>query len=184
MLGCEGGSSILDTDGTIQKNIIQYMKNHPKAKWAELKSEHLLDQDGNISCFAISPRHFECVMTGTCQILLEGNYENILEPGKHYIELKKDFRNISEVIQKVGDENYYSEIIKNCDRELIYSGKYSYKSYVEKILEHVPREKEIPCYPRIVFQLISLYLALRTPLNLLKIIFYKIQSKFTPHCNR
>ena len=39
----------------------------------------------------ISSRHFDAIGTGTCQILLEGRYNDILKPGEHYIALSHDF---------------------------------------------------------------------------------------------
>jgi hypothetical protein len=39
---------------------------------------------------AISSRHFDAAATGTCQILVRGRYNDILEPDRHYIALDPD----------------------------------------------------------------------------------------------
>ena len=52
---------------------------------------------------AISSRHFDAIGTHTCQILLEGRYNDILQPGEHYLSLAYDFGNLAEVIQEFSD---------------------------------------------------------------------------------
>ena len=52
----------------------------------------------------ITPRMFECALTRTGMILLEGHYNGILMPNKHYLEVKRDFSNVEEVLLMVQDE--------------------------------------------------------------------------------
>ena len=66
---------------------------------------------------SISSRHFEPIGTKTCQILLEGQYNNLLIPGKHYLSVKKDYSNIEEIIKKFQDEE---------QRRLIVDEAYNY----------------------------------------------------------
>lgn len=47
----------------------------------------------------VSSRHFDAIGTGTCQILLEGRYNDILRADEHYISLRKDYSNIGEVMR-------------------------------------------------------------------------------------
>lgn len=58
----------------------------------------------------ISSRHFDAIGTATCQILLEGRYNDILTPGVHYIRLASDFSNIAEVMEIFRDERRRVEI--------------------------------------------------------------------------
>ncbi|MPY73462.1 MAG: glycosyltransferase [Alphaproteobacteria bacterium] len=58
----------------------------------------------------ISSRHFDAIGTATCQILLEGRYNDILTPDVHYIRLTSDFSNISEVMETFRDERRRLEI--------------------------------------------------------------------------
>src|SRR5439155_5147690 len=51
----------------------------------------------------ISSRHFDAAGTGTCQILLRGRYNDILEADQHYIALDPDLRNLGEVIERFRD---------------------------------------------------------------------------------
>lgn len=51
----------------------------------------------------ISSRHFDAIGTGTCQILLEGRYNDILHADEHYISLQKDYSNIGDVMRRFRD---------------------------------------------------------------------------------
>lgn len=51
----------------------------------------------------ISSRHFEAAATGTCQLLVEGRYNDILVAGEHYIPLRADLGNASEALARFRD---------------------------------------------------------------------------------
>lgn len=84
-LGVEGGASILDWDGTYRKRTEAYLAAHRGALLKEVEEKCFPDAEGSLDLRAISPRHFESCLTRTCQILIEGDYNGILVPGKHYI---------------------------------------------------------------------------------------------------
>jgi hypothetical protein len=48
----------------------------------------------------ISSRHFEAAATGTCQILVRGRFNDILEADRHYISLDPDLGNASEALAR------------------------------------------------------------------------------------
>jgi hypothetical protein len=48
---------------------------------------------------AISPRNIDAASTGTMQILVEGNYSNILKPGLDYLETDFDFSNMEYLLE-------------------------------------------------------------------------------------
>ena len=90
--------------------------------------------------FAISPRHFECAMTKTCQVLVEGDYQGVLEPGRHYIELKRDYSNLDEVIEKIQDRELCEQIAERAYEEVVASGKYTYRLLAEQVAAHLPNQ--------------------------------------------
>jgi hypothetical protein len=51
----------------------------------------------------ISSRHFEAAATGTCQILVAGRYNDILQAGEHYIALDPDLANAPDAIERCRD---------------------------------------------------------------------------------
>jgi hypothetical protein len=51
----------------------------------------------------ISSRHFEAAATGTCQILLRGRYNDILEADRHYLALDADLGNARSALERFRD---------------------------------------------------------------------------------
>lgn len=62
---------------------------------------------------AISSRHFDAVGTKTCQIMLKGRYNDILNADEHYISLEHDFSNIDDVMQRFHDHSYRNAMVEN-----------------------------------------------------------------------
>jgi len=136
VLGTESGASLHDPDGTIRKSVDLFIEKNPNATFDEAKKECFPDKDWNINLATLSPRHFEACIMMNCQILIEGKYANILKPNIHYIELKKDWSNINEVINKVKDINYCENIAISAYKEIIESKKYTYSNFVHLIINH------------------------------------------------
>ncbi len=55
-----------------------------------------------------------------------------MEPGHHYIELKKDFSNIKDVIAQIKDHDHCRMIAANARKDLIDSGRWSYKTFFKE----------------------------------------------------
>jgi hypothetical protein len=139
-IGCEGGSSLLDFDGSIQKKVYNYSHEHPEATFSEIEKACFPGIDYNISCFAISPRHFEAAITKTLQILIEGYYGGIFKADEHYICLKKDFSNFENVIETLKDEKKCNSIVEKAYEEIVISGKYTYAHFVNEILSTIKKK--------------------------------------------
>jgi len=144
VLGCEGGASLLDADGSIKRKTEQYVRKHPHAAFEDVEKACFPGLDGNLKLFALSPRHFEACITRTCQALVEGEYGGILKPGVHYIEIKKDWSNIQDVIKQVADKEYCERIANNAYTDIVESGLYTYKRLVGQVVEHVKRVSIVP----------------------------------------
>lgn len=136
-LGCEGGSSLLDPDGEIKNRVNSYLDEYPGASFKEVEKECFEGLDGNISLFALSPRHFEVAITKTLQILVEGYYGGIFKPWIHYIPLKKDFSNIQQVLYILKDKKKCQEIIDTCYNDIVKSDLYTYRAFVKIILSEI-----------------------------------------------
>lgn len=134
VLGVEGGSSILDYKGDICCKVNEYLKNNPTASFEEVERCCFPEEDGKLSLFAISPRHFEACATLTCQILVEGEYDGVLKPYVHYIPLKKDFSNIQEVLEILADNKTRETIVENAYRDIVASKKFHYSHFVSFVL--------------------------------------------------
>ena len=134
-LGVEGGSSILDSNGSIKAKVEQYTCKHPNATYAEVERNCFHRAENSLNLKALSPRHLEACMTKTCQILIEGDYNNVLKPGKHFIALKKDYSNIEEVFSLLQSDFQREKIVRNAYRDIVESEKYTYDSFVKHVLD-------------------------------------------------
>lgn len=134
-LGIEGGSRILDWDGSILCAVTEYIKSNPRATFDELAGVCVpVEREGEVNVIALSPRHLEACLTSTVQILVEGDYNGILKPNVHYIPLKLDFSNISEVFVRMDDVTACRKIAETAYNDIVASNKYSYRSMVELVM--------------------------------------------------
>lgn len=133
-IGVEGGSTIIDPDGEIFKNGTEYTKQHPNASFEELEKLFFAGMDGNLGLIAISPRHLEACVTKTCQVLIEGDYNNVLKPNVHYIELKKDFSNLEHVFQQMKDEVLRKKYVAAAYADVVASQNYTYLNYTNTLM--------------------------------------------------
>ena len=136
-LGIDSGVNFMDRDGSVQKQVNDYLLKYPNASFDEVKEACYQNQDDNISYFAISPRNIQACMTRTCQILLEGEYNGILKPNIHYIEVKKDYSNLDEVMNLMRNESFRMELVNNAYNDVVKSGKYTYQVFVDYIFEKI-----------------------------------------------
>ena len=58
----------------------------------------------------ISSRHFDAIGTKTLHIMYPGRYNDILIPGEHYFELKKDHSNFDELLKIINNPKALQEI--------------------------------------------------------------------------
>ena len=68
---------------------------------------------------------------------MEGKYNNILKPNVHYIELKKDYSNFSEVIEKIKDKKFLSLITKRAHDFVLENHLYEHR--VNYILDQLTK---------------------------------------------
>jgi hypothetical protein len=132
VLGCESGSSVLDRRGEIQSQIRNLLHKNPRLTFTEV-SEHMPAGWDDYNFYAISPRHFEAISTKTCQVLIEGHYDDVLTANRHYIPLKRDYSNLDEILEKLKDGSYIQDIIEKAYQDICLSGLYNYKTLSSKI---------------------------------------------------
>ena len=154
-LGCLGGSGILDVDGEVKKQIDCYLQEHPMAKFEEVQNACFPGRDGEINYFVLSPRHFECAITKTCQILYEGDYGGVIEPDIDYIELKKDYSNIEQVIERLEDIEYCEHIAEHCYKKIVLSKEYRYSAFSKLVLDNLYAGQEDVSVESIVLLYVS-----------------------------
>ena len=132
-LGVEGGASVHDPDGSLQDATKRYLTDHPRASFSEVEAACFPDADGAIDYVAISPRHLEACATRTTQVLVEGEYNGILRPGVHYIELRRDFSNLDEVFDLIESDEQRARLTEAAYRDVVASGDYTYERLVREV---------------------------------------------------
>ena len=133
-LGVEGGTSIIDRDGSIKCKTEEYCKKNPHARFDDIEKACFPGLDGQFRGYAISPRHLEACATRTCQVLTEGEYNGILLPGRHYIAVKEDFSNLEEVLKEIKRDALRKQIVETAYQEIVESGKYTYRQFVDFVI--------------------------------------------------
>lgn len=133
-IGVEGGCSVFDWDGSVAARTLEYVSGHPDASFDEIEAACFPGLDGKFEFYTLSPRHLEAIMTRTCQILVEGTYGGILQPGLHYIELKRDLSNVDEVLQLVKDDQLREGIVERAYRDVVESGAYTFEVFANQVL--------------------------------------------------
>ena len=125
VIGLEGGASIFDFDESIEKTVSKYLLKNPNANYETVHKFFLSKQEDNIYYRMITPRSFEAIAMKTVQIMYPGEYSGILQPWNHYIPLERDFSNVNEVIEVLGNDKLLQEIADRAYLEIIESNKYS-----------------------------------------------------------
>lgn len=133
-IGVEGGSSMIDFDGTIRKRTEEFVKQNPAAGFEEIERECFPGMDGKFKFYCLSPRHLEAILTHTGQALVEGYYDGVLQANRHYIPIKYDLSNMTEVIELMKDEDLRLGLCEQSYQDIVGSGTYSYRNYVDYVL--------------------------------------------------
>ena len=138
-IGIEGGASILDRDGSVRACVDARLGTDPGATFEELEASCFPGRDGELALFAISPRHLEACATRTAQILVEGEYNGVLEPGVHYLELRRDLSNLDEVLDIVAGEPATAErLAARAHADVVASGRLTFRRLVDDVEAGLP----------------------------------------------
>jgi len=136
--GTESEVNYLDPHGAMANwyNTLEQLNKHPSSgkKWDGRK---VVDTDffkrntqpapGSMSI--IPPRVFEVICLRSANVLMEGNYSNVLEPWRHYIPLKKDLSNLDEVVKALKNDALISEMIATTFAEIATNEKYMWQGF-------------------------------------------------------
>jgi hypothetical protein len=131
MLGTESGANVFDFDGNLSVAVQEEVRRNPKITYEEIRTKYLQGREGVIVMNQISPKVFEAIACRTALVLFEGRYSDVLEPGKHFLPLKKDFSNVDEVLAKLHDDAFLEALTERAYADIILSGRYSYQTFVQ-----------------------------------------------------
>jgi hypothetical protein len=139
VLGVEAGVSVFDLEDKVRVECERLLAFNPNMSFDEISARVLAPWENNVYYRTISPRHFEAAAFRVCQILFEGSYSGLMQPMVHFIPLKKDFSNFDEVIRLMRDDEVRQRLTENAYRDLIGSGKYTYRRFIEEFDQEMLR---------------------------------------------
>lgn len=134
VLGVESGSSALDRRGEIRASITWLLQQHPHMSFEEV-SRQLPPGWDDYRFYALGPRHLEAVITRTVQVLVEGDYNGVLQPWRHYLPLRRDLANLDDILLLIRDEAFLERIAQQAYEDIYLSGHYTYASFAYQLEE-------------------------------------------------
>jgi hypothetical protein len=140
MLGVESGASVFDFEGDLQARVDAYVAQHPQASFEEVQEMFLRPYEGLIRLNQISPRCFEAAALRTPMVLFEGEYSGVLEAGRHYLSLRKDYSNLDQVLAAVRDTAGLQAMADRAYQEVACNPAWSYRRFIETFDAEVDRE--------------------------------------------
>lgn len=135
VLGIEGGASVHDPIGEIGRKVRAYVTAHPGATFEDVEAACFPGIDGSFPLYALSPRHLEAAATRTGQLLVEGAYNGVLEPGVHYVPIARDLSNLDDAVAAARNEAARVEMVQRAYDDVVRSGLYTYERFVDTVLE-------------------------------------------------
>jgi hypothetical protein len=130
MLGSESGSNVFDFDGSIERQYETLKRAQPGLSYGEFRP-YVAEHERDIGMGQISPRVFEAAALRTPMILLTGRYSGLIHAGEHYVELKKDFSNVEDVLRQVEDIPALRAMAERTYHHLIAPGAHSYRRFID-----------------------------------------------------
>lgn len=128
IIGAESGTYYLNDRGRLLTRAREYnLFRNPAAAFEDVFERFYRDQPREVSGKSISSRHFEPIGARTCQVLLEGYYNGILQPDVHYIAVKKDLSNIESALQRFRDEVYRQQIVNAAYEHVLAHHTYAHR---------------------------------------------------------
>ncbi len=134
VLGCESGSSVLDRRGEVRAAIQYILRQEPDLTFEQVSARMPPGWDSH-QFFALSPRHFEAVMTRTCQVLVEGHYDGVLESGVHYLALRRDLSNVETILQRLENADELQTIADRAYNDILRNGRNTYADLAAQLDE-------------------------------------------------
>lgn len=84
---------------------------------------------------AISSRHFDAIGTGTLNVMYPGRYNDVLVPGEHYFELKRDHSNVDDLKDILADERALTKVTRAAYEHVI--AEHTHEKRLDKLLTYL-----------------------------------------------
>ena len=131
-LGSGSGASVVDFTGEIRRRCDEHLSARPEAPYDEVRERIFSAVDGQVRIDTISPRVFESAAFGSTLVLHEGPYAGLLEPDVHFIRVRKDYANVSDVLDRMRDAPFCRRLADRAHADLIAAGAHSYRAFAAR----------------------------------------------------
>ena len=131
------GASAIDRRGELVAAERAMLAAQPDIAFADFDAALPAGWDGELPG-SVGPRHLEAAAARTCQILVEGRYDGVLEPEVHYLPVRADGSNAAEVVELLEDGELVEATATRAYADLVLSGRYGYAALatqLEQVLE-------------------------------------------------
>ena len=132
-LGCEGGASIFDFDGSVASAVDAFRAAHPRAGTDETWKAVASRWEGNVVHRTITPRILESVAARTALVLYPGSYRGLIRPEEHYVELQRDGSNMGEVMRALEDHRSLEAMAERAWVAVMRNPRLRKRHYVSKL---------------------------------------------------
>jgi hypothetical protein len=139
-LGSETGSNVFDFDGKLRARYEKLSAARGEPVPFEEFRVHTDPIEAKYDIGQVSPRIFEAAAMRTPLILFSGKYLGIIAPDEHYIELKKDFSNIDDVLERLEDLDELERMAERTYDRLVDSGQFGYRRFAGLIEDTIRRK--------------------------------------------
>jgi hypothetical protein len=137
VLGSESGASAIDRRGELAAAERTMLAQQPDLTFAEFDAAMPASWDGRLPG-SVGPRHLEAAAARTCQVLVEGGYDAVLEPEVHYLPVRSDGSDADAVVERLADHKLVEATATRAYADLVLSGRYGYASLaaqLERVLD-------------------------------------------------
>ena len=144
VMGAESGTYYLQRTGDALNCAKAYLKEDRSASFDAVHERCFAGRGPFLNGKAVSSRHFEPIGTKTCQVLVEGSYNGILEADRHYIAVRRDLSNIDDAIARFKDGACRLEVAMNA-YEHVLSG-HTYRHRIQSLVASIfGRSQNVQC---------------------------------------
>jgi hypothetical protein len=142
VLGSESGASAIDRRGELQAAENTMLAQRPSLTFADFDAAMPAGWDGQLPG-SVGPRHLEAAAARTCQILIEGGYDGVLEPDLHYLPVRTDGSDVGFVIERLADHKLVEATATRAYDDLVLSGRYSYAALAAQLERVLDEERPV-----------------------------------------
>jgi hypothetical protein len=132
VVGAESGTYYLQRSGDALRCARACLSETPDASFDAVFARCFAHARDVLNGKAVSSRHFEPIGTRTCQLLIEGSYNGILDADVHYIAVRRDLSNIDDALRRFRDPAYRERIVDTAFAHVI--GRHTYAHRVRDLV--------------------------------------------------